>query len=363
MLTLSAVRGARLKGGSPPEVTPSPLAERQCPSDDSCCRDLCPVYPRANSPALKEPPMRIRRIALGLSLPLAACAAALWLEPFARTLDASAGPAPNSEAQVLYAADAPLPPERVVSMNLCTDQLAMLLAAPGQLISVSALARDPLSSAMAEAALSYPANHGLAEEIFLLRPDLVLTEPYTRPATVALLRQLGIRVELIQPVETLSQIGEALMAVGTALGREDTAAAARLAFEHELAALRAPAFSPSAAPRAAIYHANGYTTGAETLGGDILSAAGLANITEDFGMSWGGFLPLEQLVMAAPEVVISGQPYPGRSRSEDVLSHPALAALKRDRASATARDGCSTPKASPMISALPCSAYSRITRS
>mgnify|MGYP006999250795 CR=1 FL=1 len=46
------------------------------------------------------------------------------------------------------------PPARVVSMNLCTDQLAMALAAPGQLISVSYIARDPRASAMAEEALA-----------------------------------------------------------------------------------------------------------------------------------------------------------------------------------------------------------------
>jgi iron complex transport system substrate-binding protein len=40
------------------------------------------------------------------------------------------------------AADAPA---RVVSVNLCTDQLAMLIAAPGQLQSVSWLAADPSS--------------------------------------------------------------------------------------------------------------------------------------------------------------------------------------------------------------------------
>ncbi len=45
------------------------------------------------------------------------------------------------------------PPERVVSVNLCTDQLAMLLAAPGQLISVSHLASDPLSSSMVKSSL------------------------------------------------------------------------------------------------------------------------------------------------------------------------------------------------------------------
>ena len=38
------------------------------------------------------------------------------------------------------------PPQRVVSMNLCTDQLAMMLAGPGQLISVSHLGHDPAVS-------------------------------------------------------------------------------------------------------------------------------------------------------------------------------------------------------------------------
>ena len=43
-------------------------------------------------------------------------------------------------------------PERVVSMNLCTDQLAMLLAGPGQLASVTYIATHPRASAMAEEA-------------------------------------------------------------------------------------------------------------------------------------------------------------------------------------------------------------------
>ena len=44
------------------------------------------------------------------------------------------------------------PPARVVSINLCTDQLALLLAAPGQLLSVSWLSQDPQSSMLAAAA-------------------------------------------------------------------------------------------------------------------------------------------------------------------------------------------------------------------
>src|SRR6056300_563463 len=68
---------------------------------------------------------------------------------------------------VTSATDAQTTPLRVVSMNLCTDQLAMMLADEGQLISVSDIATDPNMSPMAEAARAYPINHGQAEEIFL----------------------------------------------------------------------------------------------------------------------------------------------------------------------------------------------------
>ena len=51
-------------------------------------------------------------------------------------------------------------PRRVVSMNLCTDQLAMLVAGEGQLLSVSPLSADPRGSAMADVAAGYPLNHG-----------------------------------------------------------------------------------------------------------------------------------------------------------------------------------------------------------
>ena len=53
------------------------------------------------------------------------------------------------------AAPAGAAPLRVVSINLCTDQLAMLLAAPGQLVSVTHLARDPEASVMALQTISW----------------------------------------------------------------------------------------------------------------------------------------------------------------------------------------------------------------
>jgi iron complex transport system substrate-binding protein len=229
-------------------------------------------------------------------------------------------------------------PARVVSINLCTDELAMLLAASGQLVAVSTLARDPLSSAMAEEAMAYPVTRGQAEEVFLLRPDLVLAGTYTTRATVELLRRLGVRVEEFAPPASLDDVGAQMRAVGAALGRAEAGARMAEEFEAGLAALRA-----EPGPRAALYDASGYTGGAHTLAGEILAAAGFRNVAEEVGLEAGGFLPLELLILAEPDVVVTGKAYPGASRAEEILAHPALRGMTRAGAVSDADWVCGTP--------------------
>ncbi len=226
------------------------------------------------------------------------------------------------------------PPQRVVSINLCTDQLAMLLAADGQLLSVSRLARDPRSSAMAEAAAAWPVNSGRAEEVYLQAPDLVLAGSFTTPATVEMLRRLGIGVELFPPAHSLTDVGAQLRRMGAVLGRpaEGDAMAAR--FEAALQALTVE----GAEARAALFQANGWSAGRHSLPGEVLAAAGFANVAAELGMDTGGFLPLEALVMAAPDLIVSGQPWPGASRAEEMTGHPALVATASSGVALTDRD-------------------------
>ena len=235
-------------------------------------------------------------------------------------------------------------PARVVSVNLCTDQLAMLLAAPGQLVSVSHLARDPRSSVMVDQAAAYPVNRGAAEQVFLLRPDLVLAGTYTARASVDLLRRLGVRVVELPPANGLADVPDQLRIVGVALGREAQAEVLIAEFEAGLAALGA---DRGRAVPAAMYYPNGYTTGAGTMADDILRVSGFANIGAGAGVTGGGILPLERLVMAAPEVVVTSKPYPGASRSEEILVHPALSALRGQAQSALVSDAdwvCGLPQ-------------------
>ena len=301
------------------------------------------------------------------------------------------GPAPARVARVALlaaglacAAAGPPPaaspaPQRVLSMNLCTDQLALLLAGPGQLVSVSALAQDPFFSAMAEAARQLPANHGRAEEIYLLRPDLVLAGRYTAQETVAILTRLGVRVELFDPEAALDDIPATMRRMGALLGRPAEGAALADGFTARLAALEAqgrgaglgpqgaaasdPAEGPgsaadhatSARPRAALYAADGFTSGTGSLSGQILQAAGYDNVAEALGIGAGGYLTLEELVRADPDLIVEGRRLPGASRAEELLDHPALAALKERAATAVRSDPdwiCGTPRVLDAIAAL-----------
>jgi iron complex transport system substrate-binding protein len=233
-------------------------------------------------------------------------------------------------------------PARVVSINLCTDQLAMLLAAPGQLVSVSTMAREAESSALAHEARGWPVNSGAAEEVFLLRPDVVLAGSFAARATVDLLRRLGIEVAEFAPENSLADVRATIRRMGRVLGREAAAQTMLVKFDRGLADLRRPIGED--APTAAIYGANGYLPGAETLASDILTAAGLNNLAAKLGMAGSGALPLEQLILSRPDVVIRPGRYSGASRAEAILDHPALVGLP---APAHARTGpewvCPTP--------------------
>lgn len=235
------------------------------------------------------------------------------------------------------------PPERVVSINLCADQLAMMLAAPGQLVSVSHIAADPLVSVMAGQAAGYRLNRAQAEEIHALEPDLVLAGPYTSRYTVSLLRRLGVEVRELPGSDRLTDIPETIALMGEWLGREHAAEAVIAEFRAGLAAL---ATYEADRPRAVLHSANNYTSGTATLAHQILTFAGFANIAEEAGLAGGGTLPMERLIMLMPDVVISAQSYPGATRAEGVLHHPAMAIL-RERHAAAALTGaewvCGTP--------------------
>lgn len=216
-------------------------------------------------------------------------------------------------------------PQRVVSINLCTDQMAMLMAGPGQLKSVSFLASEKGTSVMVDEAARYPGNSGQAEEIFLMQPDLVLAGTYTAKATVALLKELGFRVEQFTPASSFDDVRESFTRMGVLLHREQRAAELVAELDaglKELAARKPPV------KNVAIYYANSYTSGSGTLADAIVRAAGLTNLGDALGFKGMTRLPLELLIAADPDIILEGDSqYSAPALAKANFSHPAFRAL------------------------------------
>lgn len=246
---------------------------------------------------------------------------------------APAAPSPAAPPPAILAAavpapavPAPAPPPavpRVLSLNLCTDQLLIALAAPGQIEAVTRGAADcRLSVACAQAA-RLPQVRGTAEEVVLRRPGLVIGGRYTAGPAIAAARRLGIPTLVLDPATSLADIETQIAAVADAIGRPAQGRALIEAFAARLAALPPP---PPRRPLAAIYQANGFTVGAGSLPGDVLRRAGLANLAEQDGIDRYGVLPLEVLVWRRPDLLITDEAGGGPSRATALLDHPVLGA-------------------------------------
>ena len=225
------------------------------------------------------------------------------------------------------------PPQRVVSMNVCTDQLAMLLAAPGQLVSVSHLAIDPDSSVLVKEAADYRLNHGLAEEIFLMEPDLVLAGTFTTAATVSMLERLGFRIERFALETSFDDVRQNILRMGTLLSQEDQAIEMVETLDEGLRQLEASAIPGLTA---ASYASNSYTTGIGSLSAAVIEAAGLTNLGSKLGIYGGGRLPLETLIVAMPDILTNDTPiYDAPALSQENFIHPAYKALLEQAQSAS----------------------------
>jgi iron complex transport system substrate-binding protein len=223
-------------------------------------------------------------------------------------------------------ADAERKPTRIVSVNLCTDELVLRLADRKNVVSVTYLAERSSISNIADLAREIPVNHGLAEEVIPLDPDLVVAGIYTARAAVALLKRTGIPVLDLDVPRSLDEIRAQYRRVGLALGEEQKAERIIAEMDSRLAAI--PVNSASARPRAMVFNANGYTIGKGTLTDEIITRAGLEDLSATLGIDKYERIPLEAVVTHAPDVLILSSFRDGPPAiATEVLRHPVLAKM------------------------------------
>jgi iron complex transport system substrate-binding protein len=238
-------------------------------------------------------------------------------------------------AMLLLASHAHAVPRRIVSLNLCTDELLLDLVPRERIAAVSHLAADPLVSAVADRAQTLPATRGEAESVLALDPDLVVAGTWTTPATLDLLERIGRRVLRVPLASDIAGIRESIRRVAAAVDEKAKGEALIGAFEADLRAAEDAAPS-GRTPSALIYQVNGLSAGTGSLADALMRAAGLSNHAVVLGRGPGGALPLEVLAADPPDLVIlSGPADEYRTVVAENLRHPALSAVLKEHASVT----------------------------
>ena len=221
-----------------------------------------------------------------------------------------------------------LHPARIMSLNLCTDQLVLALLPPRRIASINERSRNRAMSLMAPAARGIPINHGLAEEVLRARPDLVIAGSYTTPATRALLKRLGWPLLEVAPADTVAQIRTTTRQVAAAVGEVDRGERLLARMDAGLTDL---ARRPALPLRVAAWDGSGFAAGPGSLYDTMLRLAGATNIAADPRLTSMGLTSMvtragtpdtELLLAEAPALLVRGGDEDRDGLRADIAGNP-----------------------------------------
>jgi iron complex transport system substrate-binding protein len=232
------------------------------------------------------------------------------------------------------------PPQRIMSLKVCTDELLLDLVPPSRIASITFLSREKASLRQWPQAANVPVNHNTAEEILATHPDLILTDPFIAPGLRPVLAKTGARVLEVPPAESFDQIRATIRLVAKAVGEEARGEALIARMDAKLADLAA--HRPQRTLTVAEWGGGGYVPGRGGLFDVILTAAGARNVERGSF----GYYDVESLIAANPDALIYSDVYDGTtSLRADQDLHPAL--MQRyagKRISYTPLYGCGIPE-------------------
>jgi iron complex transport system substrate-binding protein len=212
---------------------------------------------------------------------------------------------------------------RIASMNVCTDQLLITLADPEQILGLSRFSRDAWQSFAADDARRYPILSGGAEDVLVLKPDIVVASLFDKRSTRELLKEKGLHLAEFAVPRNLDEVKAQIRQMGEIAGHADRATAeiarldAAIARARRIVAVKRYSVLPLSR--------RGWVAGSDSLVSSLLTETGLFNAAGDLGVGMGGFASLEAIVNLKPDFLLVSEA--GDHAEDDgraFLLHPAL---------------------------------------
>jgi len=186
-------------------------------------------------------------------------------------------------------------PMRIVSLDLCADQYVLKFVDRERILAVSPDAAADFSY-MRDAARGLRMVRPVAEDVLVLKPDLVVRAYGGGPNAAAFFERAGVPVLNVGWAADIPAVFDIIESVSAGLGEPARGARVTAEMRERLERLRSPARD-----RSVLYMTPaGVTTGPGSLVHEMLVAAGLHNFQSQPG--WQP-IPLERLAYESPDLV------------------------------------------------------------
>lgn len=184
-------------------------------------------------------------------------------------------------------------PQRVVSLDMCTDWILSVHAAPSQVAALSPMGKR--FGTRHGPVIDWPMHDGSLEQIIALRPDKVIVGPYNAMRLRQRLGALGVTVEVTDLPTSLDGVAALERQVLSLLGAPASRAHKPLP----------PVTVDAGAPRLLVLGGNGVGTGRGTFESEVLERAGWRNYLSTHGYVR---LDMETVVANPPEAILWAAP-------------------------------------------------------
>ena len=198
-------------------------------------------------------------------------------------------------------------PQRIVSLNIRSDEILLALVNPERVVALSRLADDDGISNITEDAKKISQRVTLnAEQLIFMRPDLVLATQSQPPELIQTLRDAGIIVHVHKTPHKIGEVETVIRQTADAVGEKEGGERLIQQMEGEMKPINAAVAHISAEERVKLVRFTllGGSGGKGTAFDEICRLAGVQNGASVIGVQNGQQLSKEQIISFNPDVLI-----------------------------------------------------------